>query len=132
MGKFSSFPHIAYIPPDFKMFKVKGDFEYYADDGKVVAVLQGFVSDGASIPQFAWSIIGARWGKYGWAAVIHDWTYKFRLYSRLECDKIFLWAMRDLGVGWLRRTTMYNFCRWFAWIGWNVHKDREPEGGEIE
>jgi len=104
--------------PDGKSWELVEPFEYYIDeekpDGEKIVVPAGFRTDFASIPRFAWSIIGSPWGKYGKAAVIHDYCYYKTLYTRKKCDKIFLEAMKVLGVGWLKRRTMWLAVRLFA------------------
>ncbi|MCK4806300.1 MAG: DUF1353 domain-containing protein [Candidatus Aegiribacteria sp.] len=42
--------------------------------GDTVRVRTGFMTDFASIPRLLWIFL-PRWGKYGNAAVIHDWLY---------------------------------------------------------
>ena len=86
-------------------------------DGLVVQI--GFLSDGASIPQFAWSIIGDPEGDYFPAALIHDWLYRIRTFNRAAADWIILEAMQSLRVGWLTRNTIYAGVRAFGWIPWN-------------
>ena len=89
----------------------------------LIEVPKGFVSDGASIPKFAWILIGSPWSDvYGKAAVIHDWGYHTQTRTRKQVDKIFLEGMKILGVGWWKRGTMYNCVRCFSWICWNKKK----------
>lgn len=128
MSSFTRCPPLLAIPPDYKLFKVQIDFEYRIgkeDRLAVIKIHKGFITDGASIPQFAWSIIGGPLGKYGPAAVVHDFAYKYKLYSRKVCDKIFLEAMKVLCVSIWKRYTMYWAVRGFAWIGWRMHRKRE-------
>jgi len=86
--------------------------------GDTVSVAIGFQTDFASIPRVFWIVL-PRWGKYGNAAVIHDWLYWAQERSRREADAIFLEGMGVLGVGMLTRWTIYLAVRaagWFAWI----------------
>ena len=102
------------------IYKLITPFEYKPKGEKIVKVPIGFISDGASIPRFAWSIIGSPWGgKYTEAAIIHDYLYFTRTTTRKYADKIFILGMRDLGVSWWRRVTMYRSVRSFGWIPWN-------------
>lgn len=91
-------------------------FEYYVGDeenDERIFVHAGFKTDFASIPGFAWSIIGHPTGKYGKASVVHDYIYRYPVCgvekprSRRRCDQIMLEAMKVLGVGWWRRSAMY-------------------------
>lgn len=95
--------------------------------GKIEAPID-FVSDGASIPRFAWIIVGSPWsGVFPYAAVIHDFLYSKlgkldnKTYTRYQCDKIFLEAMRVLGVSWWKRRIMYRAVRMWGWIPWRNH-----------
>lgn len=132
MSNFTKHPPLQPLP-DGKHWRVTETFEFYFDllgVREVVKVFKNFISDLASIPKIFWSIIGGPWGKYGYASILHDFCYKYKLYSRKICDRIFLEAMEVLGVGWWKRGTMYNFVRWFAWIGWAKHRAREKKEKE--
>lgn len=114
-------------PLDFRDAGMRGEsrllrlthyFRYLSDYG-VVTVPSGFVTDGASIPRVFWNIMGPQ-GQWFYAAIIHDFLYsvhsntRFRA-TRLEADEIFLDAMKDLGVPWLKRHTIYRAVRLFGW-----------------
>lgn len=95
------------LTEDFRM-------DVSAEGGKPLSIIvpKGFQTDGASIPPiFRWFL--PRWGRYGEAAVIHDWLYSTwsnRAYgsiTRIEADRIFLEAMHALGCRWYRRWPMY-------------------------
>ena len=99
-------------------WKLLAPFEY-RNPPTIINVPVGFVSDGGSIPKFAWSLIGSPWsGKYPKACVPHDWGYHIQERPRAEVDKNFLEGMKILGVGWWKRGTMYNCVRIVAWICW--------------
>ena len=121
-----------YIPlqplPDGKHWKTVEDFEYHVgseESKERIYVPRGFTTDLASIPRPFWSIIGGPWGKYGYAAIVHDYLYKYALYPRKRCDEIFLEAMEVLKVPAWKRNTMFWAVRTFAWPGWNKHRRRE-------
>ena len=104
-------------------WKLIRPFEYHPDIGKKIVVPIDFVSDGASIPKLAYSIIGGPWtGRYAEAAIIHDWLYFSQTTTRKQADIIFIKAMRVLGVSWWRRIAMYRAVRTFGWIPWNKCK----------
>jgi hypothetical protein len=71
----------------------------------------GFRSDFASIPSFAWPIIGHPAGEYAQAAVLHDYLYATRIVSREDADGLFLEAMKVLGVPWWKRWSMWAAVR---------------------
>ena len=70
----------------------------------------------------------ARWGRYGNAAVIHDFMYYDQSRSRREADDIFLEAMEVLEVGWVKRRVMHLAVRTFGWIAWRGSKSRKNAG----
>ncbi len=73
-----------------------------------VVVPVGFISDGASIPRIAQSLIGGPWsGRYSESAVIHDYLYETMPITKRKADRIFLDGMKILGVIWWRRNLMY-------------------------
>jgi len=85
---------------------------YLTNADSLIKVPVGFISDYASIPRLLTPIIPVM-GKHRKAAVVHDRLYKetghtaTKTYSRVECDKIFLEAMKDCGVSTWKRYTMY-------------------------
>ena len=92
------------------------DFEYHRKCGDIIKVPTGFRTDGASIPKVAWSWIGHPLGEYAPASVIHDFCCEHATWPRAKTDRIFLEAMRDCGVSYLKRQTMYIFVRlWYYW-----------------
>lgn len=56
------------------LWYVKAGFEYYleTDPNLLVRVPEGFVTDGASVPNVFWSLLPP-WGEYGQASVLHDY-----------------------------------------------------------
>lgn len=126
MSSFTRCPPLEAIPPDYKLYRTTVDFEYHVgseDSSEIIAIPKGFITDGASIPKFAWSILGGPLGKYAPAAVVHDYLYQKQIYTRSKSDVIFLEAMQVLGVGWLKRRTMWLAVRIFGWICWRNRKD---------
>lgn len=109
---------------------VETGFIYFVggeDSDEFIKIPSGFVTDFASVPRIFWSIIPPD-GKYSQAAVLHDYLYSrmgevehgdyTQVYTRKECDKIFLEAMKVLGVGWLKRRVMYRAVRIWGFIPW--------------
>ena len=117
----------------------------------IIKVPAGFVTDFASIPTFIIAVLGLigiyignhwginqlfllgivsvlcasvmpRWGKYGKAAVIHDYLYHIKMFNRRMSDGIFLEAMKVLGVVYVERYAMYYAVRWLAFLSWKYHK----------
>jgi hypothetical protein len=77
----------------------------------------GFQTDFASIPRPFWAIL-PKWGKYGNAAVIHDWLYWSQGRPRRTADGVLLEAMGVLGVRAIVRYVIYGAVRLFGWLAW--------------
>ena len=83
-------------------------------------VPQSFVTDGASVPAIFWALTGHPMGPHARAAVLHDYFYRTRTsVSRKDADGLFRRTMRELGVSWFRRWSMWAAVRAFGWIPWN-------------
>jgi len=55
------------------------------------------------------------------AAFIHDILYAAELFPRDECDDIFLELMKEHGVGWFTRNSMYLAVRMVGGLVWRKH-----------
>jgi hypothetical protein len=97
----------------------------FLGSGRVITVDPGFVTDGASVPQFLWVILPP-WGRYSRAAVIHDLlcrlinagTPHIEAPTRERADAIFHEAMGVLGVNRIVRFVMWTAVRLYAiWSG---------------
>lgn len=86
-----------------------------------ITVPKCFRTDFASVPRVFWRVFPP-WGKYGKAAVLHDYLYAVQDRPRAECDKIFLEAMEVLAVSWISRHTIYHAVRLGGWLAWRGHK----------
>lgn len=92
-----------------------------------ITVPVGFQTDFASIPRPLWAIL-PKWGKYGNAAVIHDWLYWEQKRSRATADRVFLEGMVVLGVKALARNTIYWAVRLFGWLAWYRNQADKVDG----
>ena len=87
--------------------------------GALITVPTGFSTDGASIPQFLWSVMPT-WGRYSRAAVIHDYLYVLLKSGtphplapdRRTADAIFYEAMVVCGTN--------STVRWVIWAAVRV------------
>lgn len=79
--------------------------------GMTITVPTGFITDLASVPRlpFAYWMAG---GTASRAAVIHDFLYVTKIVTKDVADLVFLEAMKDSGVGSVRRRVMY----WAVWL----------------
>ena len=119
--------------PDGRKWKLFLPFTYhigsrYSDNS--ISVPIGFVTDFASVPWPLWAWLPS-WGKYGKAAVLHDWMYSGKVFrteldppyyyfhgTRKEADDIFNEAMLVGGTKKWRAEIMYYFVRIFGIFSW--------------
>ena len=117
-----------------RLVKHTEELSYTTDEGITHTVEIGFISDGGSIPKFAWSFIGSPFvGYYRKSVAVHDKLYATQRddegnkITREYADKVFLDAMRDEGVALWKRHTMYRAIRLYSWIIWNRHAKKLKE-----
>lgn len=80
-----------------------------------VTVPAGTVVDGATIPAWAWALVGAPLsGDFRRAAVLHDYECVVRATASWQVHRRFYRAMRADGVGRFRAAVMYLAARWFG------------------
>ncbi|MGD0795743.1 MAG: DUF1353 domain-containing protein [Dehalococcoidales bacterium] len=92
--------------------------------GNTVEVPVGFMTDFASVPRIFWAVL-PQWGKYGNAAVIHDYCYWDQARPRQECDHIFFEGMGVLGVSTVTKHLMYWAVRYFGGMAWKGNQKRK-------
>ncbi len=91
------------------------DFSYEDPNGRIWKAKAGSVIDGASIPQFAWSIIkGPYEDKYRDASVIHDVACQEKTNRWELVHETFYYAMRASGVGETKAKVMYAAVYFFG------------------
>ena len=98
--------------PDHTYWDLAKPLAYRGNTEEFVAP-EGFSTNFASVPRLFWSILSP-WGRHMKAAVMHDYFYQSCCVSRLDADKLFLRMMKELGVSWWRRHTMYRTVRLFG------------------
>jgi hypothetical protein len=99
-----------------KWFRLMCNINYVTREGSVIIIPAGTYTDFASIPR------GLRWliprvGDHGKAAVVHDYLCdqcNRGIGTRKRADRIFIEAMEELGVGWLKRRIMYAGVRAYS------------------
>lgn len=109
--------------PDGRNCRLNKDFRYVSATLTIYTALRGLVSDGGSIPRFAWRAVGSPWtGKRRYAYVIHDalcaeyrklprdqWAAK-----RLQADNLLYEMCIFLGDSRLTAAAVYYGVR----VGW--------------
>ena len=119
--------------PDGKTWIILSDFGYAVGaevSTDVINVPIGTFTDFASIPRILWSVL-PRWGKYGNAAVIHDWLYWDQARTRKEADLILLEGMQVLEVSAWKRSAIYWAVRGFGWFAWARNAQKKRAGKHI-
>jgi len=106
---------------DGRKWRLVNQFTYhigskYSND--YIHVPADFITDFASIPWVLWAFLPA-WGKYGKAAVLHDWLYQTHCKTRKEADDIFYKAMLVSGTKEWKAWIMYYAVRIFGWLAWH-------------
>ena len=103
-------------------------FEYGAEDsGAIITVPAGFITDFTSVPRVFWDILPP-WGKYGFAAVIHDWLYYDQSLTRDQADDILLDAMSAMGVSEVDRITIYAAVHKAGQHAWDQNAKKKETG----
>jgi hypothetical protein len=91
--------------------------------GKMITLKKGFWTDGASIPRFAWRLVGHPFSMPVLpCALIHDALYAGELVERSKADMIFLELMKKAKVSRIKRNIIYVAVRLGGGIPWARHK----------
>lgn len=110
-----------------KRWIIRETFEYHVGNhpsDEIISVPEGFETDLASIPRGFWWILPPH-GKYGKAAVIHDYCYRTACYDKKRSDEIFLEGMIVLNVKKWKRNTIYYAVKWFGGLAWKKRRKEE-------
>jgi hypothetical protein len=127
LGSMNRFLSLLLVSPlaDGKTWVVMKEFDFSGaieDELQTVAVATGFQTDFASIPRVFWVVL-PKWGKYGNAAVVHDWLYWAQPHgsdgkARKVADRVLLLGMRALKVPTWQQQVIYRGVRVFGWLAW--------------
>lgn len=133
----SQFTEALLVSPlaDGKTWVIRGPFSYdvgFEGSEDKVVITEGFETDFASIPRLLW-IIYPKWGKYGNAAVVHDWLYWDQPRTRKEADDIMLEGMNVLDVSGWQKYPIYWAVRLFGWFAWKRNRwDKEAGYNRVQ
>ena len=97
------------------------------DTEHVIEVPQGFVTDFASVPQIAWSVMSPT-DRYGRAGIVHDFLYWDQGCTQEEADKIMLLGMIETDVNGVQRTLIYAALRIGGEPAWKDNATKRREG----
>lgn len=93
---------------DDHTFQLLEDFSYTDPKGVKWTAPKGIQVNGASIPKFAWTLIGGPWsGKYKQASVIHDHFCETKTRSWTSVHRVFYDAMITSKVPKIKAKLMY-------------------------
>ncbi len=103
----------------------------FVDDAQLVWSVPAMVRvDGASIPKFAWSILGSPFvGRYRKASVVHDWYCDIRTREWKATHRMFYEAMRTSKVSGAKARIMYAAV-YYAGPRWDIVADYDAELAE--
>jgi hypothetical protein len=88
---------------------------YTSPNNVVITVPAGFVFDGASIPDFAWSVVGHPFLRgYRRPSAVHDYLMKHKTIPSHEAHRYFYNCLRLEGVSRWRAVTLFNSVRLFG------------------
>ena len=108
-----------YIFVDMDYFGLLSTLEWvpesYRSEG--IKVPAGFVTDFASVPRLFWSIFPPI-GRYGYAALFHDYVYWDQKLTRAQADAVFKNTMEELGVPGWKKAVLYSAVRLFGFAAW--------------
>lgn len=130
MSSFTDPLQIQQVDNDETRWKIIGPFRYWTKGWHIgdennpeecIVVPVGFVTDFASVPKLFWNILPPT-GRYGKAAIVHDFLYFTAIVNKDDADSIFLEAMKVLGVAWATRQAMYYAVHWFGNSAWDGHR----------
>ena len=89
---------------------------------EIITEPAGFYTDGISVrASMSWVI--KRWGQGLAAGILHDFLYIHKVYNRKRSDRIFLEALKVLGISRWRRWTCYVCLRAFGGFAWRMKRD---------
>jgi Protein of unknown function (DUF1353) len=107
-GKYVGSVQTEWLDNDDRRMRLLAPFSYVDPKGVTWTAPAGWVIDGASIPVFAWSVIGGPFnGKYRDASVIHDVACDQKAQPWEVVHEAFYWAMMASGVEAWRAKVMY-------------------------
>lgn len=113
---------------DLRAWSLVESFTYrLANTRDSVVIPSGFVTDFASIPKLAQSIISAL-GSHGLPAILHDYLYWEQACARNQADVLFRKAMEEMGVGPTTAGVMYRAVELGGSSAWRENADARAAG----
>lgn len=106
------------------------------EDVEIFGVLipKGYISDGGSIPRFAWTL-DSPFTDGMLAYLVHDYRYtdiENKTFTRRQADWELLCNLEKCGLNIFRRTFIYWAVASFGWIFWNRNRNGKLKYGLIK
>lgn len=122
--KITDDPHLVPIEGTFRWW-LDQPFEVQDDVLGVIIASKYFTTDLGSIPRIFWNIIPPV-GPATLGYVIHDWLYSTQPCTRAQADDCLLRLMKQFGIGYIARYTVYWALRAGGWAAWNSDAKTGP------
>lgn len=121
--------------PPFALFQKDGNVFVLTDEliyriektGEIITVPAGFVTDFASVPWYAQSVISVL-GKHSVPAVVHDFLYWEQRCPREQADDILAEAMKEYQSSWYQISAVYWSVRSGAGAAWSENTEDRKKG----
>jgi hypothetical protein len=105
-------------------YRLLNDLEIHLSNGDTITIPRGYVWDLSSVPRFLWFAFAPD-GDFQIAALIHDYLYEHKLYTRYFADReMFIWSIIVNGTRGVSFRNFDNLARFYAvrlfgWYVWN-------------
>lgn len=121
--------------PPHRAFQADGNIFAYLEPmpykiirtNQIVPIPAGFVTDFASVPLAAQSVL-PQLGPHSMPAVLHDFLYWDQSCTREQADLLFYEAMTEYGVSSWRRSIAYWAVHWRGAAAWNGNAAERKAG----
>jgi hypothetical protein len=104
-----------------KYWEVKEDIKVTLSNDDKITIPSGFKTDLSSSPKWLWGVFPP-YGDFLLAAIIHDFLYNKKTYSRSFSDKeMYLWSTEMNSEHPVDNYARYLYVRvigWVVWKGW--------------
>jgi len=102
-------------------YELTAPLSYFSALAGVIVVPAGFVTDFASIPRAAWSLLDPEDPVILFASVVHDYLYSAgeSAGTREQADAVLIEAMAVCGASAWQRQIVYHAVRWFGASHWS-------------
>ena len=111
-------PYPSTALPDGVNWLLEDDLTYQSSIAGMITVPKGFITDFASTPSLFWTTFPP-WGRYGCAAVVHDFLYFSHLVDRHTADGVLYEAMIVCKTDPVIANLIYDVVRQFGDIPWD-------------